>query len=100
MTSLTTSPLVSVVTLAIAPTISRVSITRVLASKTMTALAVPGSRHEKIGTAQSAPVRVVTAIAAVAMACAGPTETVPARQAVPAGAVATVKTERGSASAG
>jgi hypothetical protein len=100
MTSLTTSPLVGVVTLVVVPTISRGTTTRALASTTMTAIAAAGSRHEEIGTARSAPVPVVTGMAAAAMACAEPTGTVLTGLAVLADAVATAKTECGSASAG
>ena len=100
MTSWRASPLVSVVTLVVVPTISRVTTTRVLASKTMNAIAAADSKHEQIETARSALVPVVTGMAAAAMACAEPTGTVLTGPAVPADAVATAKTERGSASAG
>jgi hypothetical protein len=74
-----------------------VTTTRVLASKTMTAIAAADSKHEQIGTARSALVPVVTGMAAAAMACAEPTGTVLTGPAVLADAVATAKTERASA---
>lgn len=95
MTSLTMSPLVSVVTLVIVPTISLV-----LGSTTMTAIAAAGSKHEEIGTARSAPVPVETGMAAAATACAEPTTTVLTGLPVLADVVATAKTECVSASAG
>jgi hypothetical protein len=62
-------------------------------------MTTPGSKHEELGAARSAPVPVVTGTAA-AMARAEPTGMVLTGLAVLADAVATAKTECGSASAG